>query len=105
MFITIVSLILLIVVLFAVGYFYGSRHFVVHEQTIEFDQLPDAFDGYRICQFSDFHAFSFHCGHEEDVQKVVDLINAQQKHLKASQDAVQAKYEYFIRQRILDFYQ
>lgn len=77
MFITIVSLILLIVVLFAVGYFYGSRHFVVHEQTIEFDQLPDAFDGYRICQFSDFHAFSFHCGHEEDVQKVVDLINAQ----------------------------
>ena len=36
---------------------------------------------------------------------VFDLINAQQKHLKASQDAVQAKYEYFIRQRILDFYQ
>lgn len=33
---------------------------------------------------------------------VFDLINAQQKHLKASQDAVQAKYEYLIRQRILD---
>lgn len=35
---------------------------------------------------------------------VFDLINAQQKHLKASQDAVQAKYEYLIRQRILEFY-
>ncbi len=35
---------------------------------------------------------------------VFDLINAQQKHMKACQDAVQAKYEYFIRQRILDFY-
>ena len=33
---------------------------------------------------------------------VFDLINAQQKHLKASQDAVQAKYEQLIRQRILD---
>lgn len=33
---------------------------------------------------------------------VFDLINAQQKHLKASQDAVQAKYEYLIRQRVLD---
>lgn len=78
MLIVIVGLILLAVILVSVGYFYGSRHFVVHEQTIEFDQLPDAFDGYRICQFSDFHAYAFHRGHEEDVQQVVDLINAQQ---------------------------
>ena len=35
---------------------------------------------------------------------VFDLIIAQQKHLKAQQDAVQSKYEYLIRQRILDFY-
>jgi hypothetical protein len=77
MFVAIVTIILLFVILFSVGYFYGSRHFVVREQTIRFDELPDAFDGYRICQFSDFHAFSFHCGHEDDVQKVVDLINAQ----------------------------
>ena len=77
MLVIIVTIILLFVIMFSVGYFYGSRHFVVREQTIQFDQLPDAFDGYRICQFSDFHAFSFHCGHEDDVQRVVDLINAQ----------------------------
>jgi len=35
---------------------------------------------------------------------VFDLINAQQKHLNSQQDAVQAKYEYLIRQRILNFY-
>lgn len=70
-------LILLILGLVGVGYFYGSRHFVVEETTLCFDDLPDEFDGYRICQFSDFHSFAFHRGHEEDVQKVVDLINAQ----------------------------
>ena len=70
-------IILLILLLVGVGYFYGSRHFVVREETIEFQDLPDEFDGYRICQFSDFHAMAFHRGHEEDVQKVVDLINAQ----------------------------
>lgn len=35
---------------------------------------------------------------------VFDLLIAQQKYLKAQQDAVQSKYEYLIRQRILDFY-
>ena len=35
---------------------------------------------------------------------VFDLIIAQQKYLKAQQDAVQSKYEYLVRQRILDFY-
>ncbi|MBO4565262.1 MAG: metallophosphoesterase [Bacteroidaceae bacterium] len=70
-------ILLLVLLLVGVGYLYGSRHFVVEESTLYFDDLPDEFDGYRICQFSDFHAFAFHRGHEEDVQKVVDLINAQ----------------------------
>ena len=77
MLIAIGILLLVLVTLLCVGYFYGSRHFVVREQIIQFEELPDAFDGYRICQFSDFHAFAFHCGHEKDVQKVVELINAQ----------------------------
>lgn len=34
-----------------------------------------------------------------------DLQQARQKCIKAQQDAIQAKYEYFIRQRILQFYQ
>ena len=75
---TIVSiLVLLFVAVLAFGYFYGSRHFVVHEQTFYFDDLPPAFDGYRIAQFSDFHAMAFHLGHDADVAKVVRLINDQ----------------------------
>lgn len=35
---------------------------------------------------------------------VFDLLQARQKHMKARQDAVQAKYELMIRQRILRFY-
>lgn len=35
---------------------------------------------------------------------VFDLLQARQKHLEARQDAVQAKYELMIRQRILKFY-
>lgn len=35
---------------------------------------------------------------------IFDLQMAQQKHLQAQQNAVQAKYEYLIRQRILEFY-
>ena len=53
-------ILLLVLLLVGVGYFYGSRHFVVEESTLYFDDLPDEFDGYRICQFSDFHAFAFH---------------------------------------------
>lgn len=35
---------------------------------------------------------------------IFDLQQAQQKHLKSLQNAVQAKYEYLIRQRVLKFY-
>ena len=76
--VTIFGIIILLgitVVLF--GYFYGSRHFVVNERTLYFDDLPEAFDGYRILHFSDFHAMAFHLGHEEDVAKIVELINSQ----------------------------
>ncbi len=59
------------------GYAYGSRHFIVDEQTLYFDNLPEEFDGYRIVQFSDFHAGAFHMGHDEDVDRIVSLINEQ----------------------------
>ena len=41
---------------------------------------------------------------EEGRSSIFDLIQAQQKYVKAQQDMVQAKYEYLIRQRILNFY-
>jgi len=83
MFITLAVLLILLIALFAFGYFYGSRHFVVNERTLYFEDLPTEFDGYRIVQFSDFHAMAFHCGHDSDVPEVVDLINSQHADLIA----------------------
>ena len=40
----------------------------------------------------------------EGRSSIFDLLQARQKYFKAQQDVVQAKYEYLIRQRILDFY-
>lgn len=42
--------------------------------------------------------------YEEGRSSIFDLIQARQKYVKAQQDMVQAKYEYLIRQRILNFY-
>ena len=42
--------------------------------------------------------------YEEGRSNIFDLLQARQKYLKAQQDAVQAKYEQLIRQRILHFY-
>lgn len=41
---------------------------------------------------------------EEGRSNIFDLTQARQKYVKAQQDAVQAKYELLIRNRILDFY-
>ena len=59
------------------GYFFGRSRFVVNEQTLYFDSLPKAFDGYRIAQFSDMHMGTFRSGHEGDVSTIVELINSQ----------------------------
>jgi outer membrane protein len=42
--------------------------------------------------------------YSEGRSSIFDLLQARQKYLKAQQDAVQAKYEHLIRQRILEFY-
>ncbi len=75
------AVIVLLLAVGSFGYFYGSRHFVVDERTLYFDDLPGSFDGYRILQFSDFHSMAFHLGHEADVEKIVDLINSQHSDL------------------------
>ena len=71
------SMAVLALLILGYGYFFGRSHFVVKEQTLYFDNLPQAFDGYRIAQFSDMHMGTFRNGHEEDVASIVDLINAQ----------------------------
>lgn len=57
------------------GMYRGKYNYKVLTYTLEFDDLPKAFDGYRITQISDVHSGSF-----DDAEKVaygIDLINKQ----------------------------
>ena len=44
---------------FLYGMVKGKYQFTVHRKTLYFEDLPAAFDGFRIIQLSDFHAGSF----------------------------------------------
>lgn len=53
----------------------GKYNFHVIKQPVYFDDLPDAFDGFKILQISDLH-----CGSFDDKEKIaygIDLINQQ----------------------------
>ena len=75
--VTLMALGLFLLMLVTFGYFIGRRHFVVHEQTFYFADLPDDFDGYRILQFADLHAGGYHYPCKDDVETIVSLINSQ----------------------------
>ena len=71
-----VALILLWYVLLY-GIFVGVRQLEVRHVEFASEDLPAAFDGYRIVQFSDVHVQSF-CGwREQQLRRAVDSINAQ----------------------------
>ena len=58
------------------GMYRGKYNFKVLKYELEYDDLPDAFDGFTITQISDIHSGSF-----DNVEKVnygIDLINKQQ---------------------------
>lgn len=57
------------------GMFKGKYNFKVLKYDLEFDDLPDAFDGYRITQISDIHSGSF--DNREKIVYGVNLINKQ----------------------------
>lgn len=62
---------------YSYGRFYVSQQLVVRRVTFTSADLPEAFDGYRIVQFSDVHVGSM-TGHRKDfLRRVVDSINAQ----------------------------
>jgi len=71
------SVLMFVIFVLCYGYFVGRFIYRVHNQEISFYDLPEAFDGYTIVQFSDLHVGSLSGGHEIEVQKIVDLINAQ----------------------------
>ncbi len=57
------------------GMYKGKYNYKVLQYALEFDDLPDAFDGYQITQISDIHSGSF-----DDAEKIkygIDLINQQ----------------------------
>ena len=59
------------------GSFVGFDQITVREMTYESAELPEAFDGYRIVQFSDAHVGTYIDGREHLLSAVVDTINAQ----------------------------
>jgi predicted MPP superfamily phosphohydrolase len=65
----------LMILLFAYGMIRGKYRYRVIRQTLFFDDLPKAFDGFTITQISDVHSGSFDS--VKGVQKGIDLINEQ----------------------------
>ena len=57
------------------GVIKGRYNFKVLKYTLHYEDLPDAFDGYRITQISDIHSGSF--DNKEKVSYAIDLINEQ----------------------------
>jgi len=66
----------IVVLLFAYGMVRGKYAYRVIRHTLYFDDLPAAFDGFRITQISDVHAGSF--TRSKAVQKGIDLIQQQE---------------------------
>ncbi len=61
------------------GMFKGKYNFKVLRYNLEFDDLPEAFDGYQITQISDIHSGSL--DNPDKIAYAVDLINEQQSDL------------------------
>jgi hypothetical protein len=57
------------------GMYKGKYNFRVLKHTLYFDDLPLAFDGYKITQLSDIHSGSF--DEREKIEYAVDLVNEQ----------------------------
>jgi predicted MPP superfamily phosphohydrolase len=57
------------------GMFRGKYNFKVLSYKLEYDDLPEAFEGFKIAQISDIHSGSFDS--PKKVQYGVDLVNAQ----------------------------
>lgn len=58
------------------GMYQGKYNYKVLKYTLHFEDLPDAFDGYRITQISDIHSGSF--DNKEKIEYAIDLINEQE---------------------------
>lgn len=59
----------------AYGALWERNWFKVNEVELEFESLPEEFDGYRIVHVSDIHARSF-VGREKHLERAADIINS-----------------------------
>ena len=57
------------------GMYKGKYNFRVLNYTLHFEDLPAAFDGYRITQISDIHSGSF--DNKKKIEYAIDLVNEQ----------------------------
>ena len=62
------------------GYWFGRKQLRVTETTYHSQQVPTAFNGYKIIHISDLHLSSFADSHAF-LQRIIDTINAQQPDL------------------------
>ena len=65
-------------IIFVYGVMVGSRKLEVRHVEFASNELPAAFDGYKIVQVSDLHLGTFTGSRTELLQQAVDSINAQQ---------------------------
>lgn len=64
---------------FLYGMFKGKYDYKLHRETLYFDDLPEAFDGFTITQISDIHSGSF--DNTAAVQRGIDMAKAQKSDL------------------------
>ena len=69
----------IIIIAFIYGIAKGKYAYRIIKHTLYFDDLPTAFDGFKLVQISDVHAGSLN--NPKAVQKGIDLINRQQADL------------------------
>ena len=67
---------LLAVFVFVHGVRSGFRELEVVSVELSFDDLPPAFDGYRVAQFSDAHVGTYAGGRQRILRRAIDSINA-----------------------------
>jgi len=73
------AMLIFTILIFVYGMLRGKYAYRVISHTMEFEDLPAAFDGFTITQISDVHAGSFH--NRKAVKKGIDLIHKQQSDL------------------------
>lgn len=74
---TVFTCTLLIWALTGYGFLFGFQQFQVRHIEYASSDLPEAFDGYRIVQFSDAHVASMTGSRQWMLQRAIDSINAQ----------------------------